>query len=74
MPAVLKNTECSGCNRRHHFSLPTDELQVGRRYDYVCPETGNTATLRPSSAGEVARCAPQGAVMLTPADDQVEGD
>ena len=67
MIAVLKHTACPSCGRRHHFCLPFGNLEVGRDYAYVCPETGNWATLRPQSPPELDRYPPQGAVQLSPA-------
>lgn len=67
MPSLLRNTECRACGHRHNFCLPTDDLSPGREYEYVCPENGNKATLRSTSAAEVLHAPPQGAVALTPA-------
>jgi hypothetical protein len=67
MPALLRHTECRVCGHRHNFCLLTDDLAPGREYEYICPENGKKATLRPTSAAEVLHSAPQGAVALTPA-------
>lgn len=70
MFSVLKHTECPSCGRRHHFTL-VGELTVGREYEYVCPERGKKALLRPASAGESVTYPPQGAVLLTAAATQL---
>src|SRR5579862_1701470 len=67
MASLLRNTECPACGHRHHFSLATDDLVLGREYVYLCPETAKKATLRPASSAEVVHTSAQGAVSLTPA-------
>ena len=65
MPSLLRHTECPACGHRHHFCFIGDDLTPGRDYEYICPETAKKATLRPTSAVEVVRSTPQGAVALT---------
>jgi hypothetical protein len=67
MASLLRHTECPACGHRHHFSLATDDLVLGREYVYLCPETAKQATLRPASPAEVVQTPAQGAVSLTPA-------
>ncbi len=68
MAAVLKHQDCPSCGHRHHFFLFMDHLEPGYDYTFVCPETGDRATLRPQSSPELCRYHPQGAVHLSPAE------
>lgn len=70
MPALLEDTQCTICPHQHNFSLPEGQLQLGRSYDYICPETGTKTSLSPKSVGEFAHFAPQGAIALVPAVDR----
>jgi hypothetical protein len=67
MPALLKHTKCPACGHRHHFCFVIGEMAEGCEYDYVCPETGKTASLRPN-AWESVEVVPQGAVELIEAE------
>jgi outer membrane murein-binding lipoprotein Lpp len=67
MPSLFRHTHCPACGHRHHFSLVTGETTAGREYDYVCPESGKPATLRPTSLAEIVPFPPQGAVELSAA-------
>jgi hypothetical protein len=69
MPSLLKHLPCGVCGHRHHFSLPVGELSPDQEYEYVCPENGERGRLRPQSAPETARTAPQGAVQLAAVGD-----
>ena len=64
MAQLLKHLECACCGHRHHFCLPVGTLVTDRHYEYVCPETGQNARLRPTSGGEAVAHYPQGAVEL----------
>jgi hypothetical protein len=64
MPTLLRHAECGSCGHRHHFCLPAGELTPGAEYEYVCPETGRRAALRPQEPGEASASSPQGAVGL----------
>jgi hypothetical protein len=67
MPAMLKHARCGACGHRHHFYLALGELAAGRRYEYVCPETGKWAYLWPEADGEAVSSPTQGVVVLAPA-------
>jgi hypothetical protein len=69
MAQLLKHVECTCCGHRHHFCLPVGELAPDRPYEYVCPETGQKARLRPRSDGEAVAHYPQGAVELVATAD-----
>jgi hypothetical protein len=64
MPTLLRHVECGSCGHRHHFCLPAGELSPGTEYEYVCPETGRRAALRPPDTGEPGAPYLQGAVEL----------
>jgi hypothetical protein len=66
MSSLLKHVQCASCGHRHHFCLAEGDLAAAREYDYVCPETGHHATLRPDGEAEAVHYWPQGAVQLTP--------
>jgi hypothetical protein len=68
MPAILKHTRCGACGHRHHFYLAQGELAAGKRYEYVCPETGKRAYLWPDVDGEAVSSPTLGAVVLGPAE------
>lgn len=70
MPSLLKDTQCMVCPQQHNFTLPSGRLEIGREYEYVCPETGWKAMLSPCSTGELVHCPPQGAIALVPAVDR----
>lgn len=59
---LLRAALCPTCGRTHTFALAGKP--AARDYDYVCPETGTPATVRPDGPHEIARYAPQGAVAL----------
>ncbi len=64
MPSVLKHNPCPACGHRHHFCLPEGDAPAQEEYAYVCPETGQPATLRPEVTAEAVHFAPLGAVQL----------
>jgi hypothetical protein len=65
MVVLLKHHLCTSCRSQHNFFLPRGELNTTGYYEYRCPETGHRAQLRPSTAGEEAWFALQGAVVLS---------
>jgi hypothetical protein len=67
MPSRLNDdAPCPACGRRHQYCLPVGEVQPGREYEYVCPESGRRSTLRADAGGRPVRYYPQGAVQLAP--------
>ena len=69
MAALLRDAECPACGKRHHFTATQGCVSAEKDYEYVCPETGGRARLRPRSDGESVTYAPHGAVALTPRGD-----
>jgi len=69
MAALLRDAECGACRKRHHFTTTQGVVSAAKDYDYVCPETGGKARMRPSCDGEAVHYAPYGAVVLAPRGD-----
>lgn len=64
MALLFKHIACPACGHRHHFGLDGDQHDPDQEYEFVCPETGETATLRPPEQPEGATHWPQGAIPL----------
>ncbi len=63
MALLLRNLDCPSCRDRHHFGYDGDRLEEGE-YEYVCPRTGQAASLRLTEQPEGTSHWPQGAVPL----------
>jgi hypothetical protein len=71
MPGLLDSEECSSCGNCHDFYLPNDNMFSALGvYEYVCPQTGRTAQLRPSKANKIVHQSPPGAVTVKRIDVQ----
>ena len=69
MAALLDFQKCSSCDGYHDFFLADPNgFSVSGKYDFVCPQTGQTAVLRPSKAHNIVRAQPVGSVVVTVAD------
>jgi len=69
MPLLFHHTACPSCGHRHNFCLSEGEFSPERKYTYLCPVSGNRATLQPLADGEATLYPTQGAVQLSPAEE-----
>jgi hypothetical protein len=69
MATIAVDRQCDVCNGQHTFCEPTsDSLTIGKKYEYVCPETGMMGKLTSAADGwKVAEECPPGAVIVWPA-------
>jgi hypothetical protein len=63
MAALLDFEKCSSCDGYHDFFLADPQgFSISGRYEFVCPQTGQTAVLRPSKAHNCVSNRPAGSI------------
>ncbi len=62
MAAVIKAT-CKVCGAEHELCLPTvDFFEMGTRYQYACPQTGDRVEFPMEARSEAVPVCPTGSV------------
>jgi len=69
MPCLLMSRPCKVCGKHHDFFFSEGELVVDRRYEYQCPQTGQTGYLWDFTRVEAVSAPPPGGVELHPTEE-----
>jgi len=64
MPALLRAMPCRSCGKAHDF-YTSDPVVTDRRYEFVCPESGQKVTILPWVPPEAVTAVPRGMVLLS---------
>jgi hypothetical protein len=61
---LLRAMPCKSCGKAHDF-YTADQVVMDRRYEFVCPESGQKLTIVPWVAPEAVTSVPPGTVLLS---------